>query len=370
MPDASRDSLLIDQQTDLDAACDRISATDEICIDTEFARTDTYQPKLCLLQISVASRIHCIDALSQLDDDRLWQLICAGSGMRVLHAAKQDLEVFWIRCGSLPGQLFDTQVAAGLTGHPAQCGYAALVKALLGIEVDKTHTRADWSRRPLTPALIDYAAADVAHLPELGARLREQLRALGRYDWAIEDCQRLLDPALYMPAPERAWERLGGLNRMPARAQACARRLARWREESAVRANRPRQWILSDRALLDIAMRMPGTLQALADCQDVPDGLIRRRGHEILQEIEQAGTDPASNVDTLRVSPDAPVEQRHIRELGKVVDSIAGQLGIAAEILATRRDLTALLRGERDARPLQGWRRAVIGEPLQAALPG
>jgi ribonuclease D len=257
MPALIQTGVLVDQQAQLDDACAAISRDSLIAVDTEFARTTQFTPRLCLVQIAAGAQIFCVDELAGLDTSQLWDILCSGTGLRVVHAAKQDLEVAWATYQRLPQPLFDTQIAAALVGHPAQVGYAALVKALLDVDVDKTHTRADWSQRPLRPELIAYANTDVVHLPTVHALLCEELERLGRHAWAIEDSARLVDPELYRNDPGGAWRRLSGLPRMPVAVQLRARRLARWREEQAIRADRPRQWIISDRALLDIAQRNP-----------------------------------------------------------------------------------------------------------------
>lgn len=360
--------MLIDRQEQLDDVCAGISAGELIAVDTEFARTTQFAPRLCVVQVAAGSGVYCVDEMAGLDTSRLWDLLCADAGLRVLHAAKQDMEVAWVRYRRLPRPLFDTQIAAGLVGHPAQLGYAALAKALLGLDIDKTHTRADWSFRPLAPELVAYAATDVLHLPAIHGLLTEQLRALGRYEWALEDSARLVDPALYENDPSTAWRRLTALGRMPVPAQLRARRLARWREELAVRADRPRQWILSDRALLDIALRNPADAEALGRCEDVPPAVVRRRASEILAELAAAAADLEAGTDLQQEARPDLVEPAAIKRLGKVVEKIGTALGIAPEILATRKDLTALLRGERELRPLSGWRRQVVGLPLLEAV--
>jgi ribonuclease D len=278
------------------------------------------------------------------------------------------MEVAWVRHKRLPNPLFDTQIAAALVGQPAQVGYAGLVKALLNVDVDKTHTRADWSLRPLGPELIHYAASDVVHLPAVYAMLREQLEKLGRYDWAVEDSARLVDPALYIVDPGEAWRRLAGIPRLPVAAQLRARRLARWREENALRADRPRQWILSDKSLLDIAMRRPHTEAELAGCAEVAPGTARRQGEAILAELDAADREYAGGTDLKQEARPDLVDPEQLKRIGKVVDDVAKALDLAPEILATRKDITAAIRGEPNLRPLTGWRRAVIGEPLLAAV--
>ncbi|MBL8197388.1 MAG: HRDC domain-containing protein [Chromatiales bacterium] len=368
MPALIQTGVLVDQQAQLDDACAAISRDSLIAVDTEFARTTQFTPRLCLVQIAAGSQVFCVDELAGLDTSPLWDILCSGTGLRVVHAAKQDLEVAWATYQRLPQPLFDTQIAAALIGHPAQVGYAALVKALLDVDVDKTHTRADWSQRPLRPELIAYANTDVIHLPTVHALLGEELDRLGRHAWAMEDSARLVDPGLYRNDPDNAWRRLSGLPRMPVAVQLRARRLARWREEQAIRADRPRQWIISDRALLDIAQRNPRDESALANCEDLPAGVVRRQAGVLLAELAAAAEELASGTDLQQELRSEQIDQAEIRRLGKIVDEVAKMLGVVPEILATRKDLTALIRGERDVRPLSGWRKAVIGEPLLAAV--
>lgn len=370
MPASSHHDVLIDRQPQLDDACAALRAGEAIGIDTEFLRTSQYAPVLCIVQVAAGGRVFCVDELAGLDSTPLWDVLCAGAGLRIVHAAKQDQEVIRIRHGRLLSPLFDTQVAAALAGHPPQVGYAGLVKALMDIDIDKTHTRADWSKRPLAPELIDYAATDVAHLHELHDRLADTLRRLGRYEWALEDSARLTDPALYAVDVDEAWRRMPGIPRMAPRAQLRARRLARWREEYAMRSDKPRQWILSDRALLDIAQRGPANAAGLAECEDVQPGFVRRQGEAVLAELAAADDDFAAGVVPVQEPRAELVDPAELKRLGRVVEACARELDIPQEILATRRDLTGLIRGERDLRPLAGWRRAVIGERLLAAVAG
>lgn len=361
------DPVLVDQPGAVARAVAAAADAPLIALDTEFVRTTQFAPRLCLVQFAAGAEVFCIDELAGLELAPLWDALLA-DGLRILHAAKQDLEVIYLRYGRLPARIFDTQIAAALTGHPAQVGYAGLVQALLGIEVDKTHTRADWSLRPLAPALIAYGASDVLHLPEVYARLRERLEALGRYAWVEEDSARLIDPALYAAAPELAWRRLGVIPQLPVPAQLRARRLARLREELAIRSDRPRQWILTDRALLDIAMKAPADAVALAACDDVAPGFARRQAARVLAEIEAAAAEFAAGTDLVQEPRPEAIDPGLLKRLSRVTEACGRELGIAPELLATRRDLTAMVRGEDGARPLQGWRRDVIGVRLQDAL--
>jgi len=368
MPVLDPAEVLVDQQPRIADACHALAASPILALDTEFVRTTQFSPRLCLTQIAGGDAVFCVDELADVDTSPVWELLCAGQRLCIVHAAKQDMEVAWIRHRRLPQPLFDTQIAAALVGQPAQVGYAGLVKALLDIDIDKTHTRADWSRRPLGPELIQYAAIDVLHLPTLHALLAAELHKQGRYAWAVEDSARLVDPALYTVNPGEAWRRLPGIPRLPVAAQLRARRLAAWREESAVRADRPRQWILSDKSLLDIAVRRPRDEAALASCAEVAPGTARRQGETLLQLLEAADREFAEGTDLVQESRPEVVDPVQLKRIGQVVEDVAKSLGIPPEILATRKDITAMIRGEDDPRPLAGWRREVIGEPLLAAV--
>ncbi|MFO1356480.1 MAG: ribonuclease D [Gammaproteobacteria bacterium] len=370
MPTPAVPVRLIDSRSGLEEACAAIAQVTSLPLDTEFARTDTFRPRLCLIQAGTPAGLFCIDTLAGLDLAALWQLIAAPGREKVLHAAKQDIEVLLLCFGTVPAPLFDTQVAAALLGHPPQAGYASLVEAEIGVRLDKGQTRTDWSRRPLSAAQIDYAGNDVAWLPELAGRLRGRLISAGREAWALEDSAALLDPALYGLQPERAWERLGGLEFQPPAVQARARRLAAWREQRADSSNRPRQWILADPLLLALATTRPRDAAGL-EALGLPAGLVRHSGAALLAELARADEDLGAGRLPAAVQQARPTatDNGQVKRLGAVVQKVAGELGIAPEVLATRSDLAALLRGARDLRPLRGWRRAVIGETLLAALP-
>lgn len=369
MPTPEQPFRLIGRQDDLDACCALLETRTTLPLDTEFARTDTYRPRLCLIQIATPEAMFCIDTLADLDLAHLGAALAANHGLKIMHAAKQDLEVLNLQFGSLPGPLFDTQIAAGLLGHPPQAGYATLVAAELGVHLDKSQTRTDWSRRPLSTAQLAYAADDVAWLLPLTEKLRERLQSLGRLDWAEADSTALLDPALYAVQPERAWERLSGLERQPPIVQARARRLAAWRERRADQSDRPRQWILADQALQALAAAGPADLAGIEALDLLPAGLIRNSGTALLAELRAAEQElDAGRIEIVQRPRPAATDNGEVKRLAGIVQQKAGELGIAAELLATRTELTALLRGSTAVRCLQGWRRAVIGEALLGAL--
>jgi ribonuclease D len=284
----------------------------------------------------------------------------------VVHSARQDVEVIYQAAERMPSRLFDTQVAAGLVGHAPQLGYANLVNALFGVELPKSHTRADWSQRPLASEVLQYAAEDVQYLLPARDVLSEQLDKLGRLAWADEDSAMLLNPALYDIDPQQAIHRLKGAKHLRGRRRAAAAGLAAWREAEAIRANRPRQWIVKDSALLEIASRLPQAIADLNGIADLPGGLVRRSGKQIIELIAASRGD---NDDYQ--PPTAPDEAQKslLKQLQQIVAECAGDLGIAAETVASRKELSAvIIDGSRDSRVFSGWRHGVVGERLQQLL--
>lgn len=360
-------AALIDNEPALCAGLDGWPSGAGIAVDTEFVRERTYYPKLCLIQIAATDRLALIDPLAIPDPRALVALLAGPQRPKLLHAARQDLEALLPLTGTPPVPVFDTQLAAALLGFPAQIGYAELVRRLLGIELAKGHARTDWSRRPLSPEQLAYAADDVRYLPALAALLDERLVKAGRREWMEEDAATLADPALYRVDPAAAWRRLKGLERLEPAAQSIIRALARWREARAMERNLPRGWVLPDCALFDIAKAQPRTREELSRLPNVPRATAARAADEILAALDdEAGAAPDEPAGAW--TPPEPAQLRQLRSLQQRLTGIATELGIQPEVLATRRDLTALVRGARNLPILSGWRRQVIGEALLAAL--
>ena len=370
MPAPEPAAGLISTQSGLEDACRDFDAGDCVAIDTEFNLTNTYKPQLCLVQIAADSRLALLDMLAGQDFTPLEKLLAANPSLKLFHAAKQDLEALLLSCEFLPNRILDTQIAAGFLGYPAQIGYARLVQELLGIELDKGETRTDWSRRPLSDRQLHYAAADVSHLFALYEVLKTRLEKIGRYGWALEDSARLLDAGLYRIDPDDAWQRLPGLTYQPVEVQARGRALAAWREARALRIDRPRQWVLGDKLLVAIAQANPGDSQALGNIPDLPPAIARRQGGRILASLADANRALADGELDLerKQRSDAP-DPAAVKALGAVLREQAERMGMAPEILATRRELLGLLRGELEQPVTSGWRREAVGERLLAALP-
>lgn len=333
-----------------------------IGIDTEFMREKTYYPQLCLVQLNTGNQVYCVDPLAIADLTPLWQSLHAVE--LIVHSGRQDLEVIYLSYRQLPGRIFDTQVAAALLGEAPQIGYANLVKRLFGVELPKSHTRADWSQRPLRDSYLEYAAEDVKYLPDARQRLADELRAAGRLEWVLEDSAALLDPDLYVIAPEAAINRIRGARNLEGVSRSVAESLAAWREERAEASNRPRQWIMKDAVVLQLATQRPGTIAALSDIPGIAPATLRKQGEHLLQLISQA---PKRN--GYRPSPrPGEADKATLKYLVAAVARAATELGIAPEIIAPRKELSDAIAGGRSSRVFTGWRRQVVGKRLLERL--
>lgn len=346
----------------------RLAPNAWVVVDTEFVRERTYFAQLCLVQIGDADTVALIDALA-VDLAPLWTFLRDPARLKVLHSASQDMELFVQHAGDCPRPLFDTQIAAAMLGLGDQISYAALVEDRLGVTLDKSQSRTDWSARPLKPAQLDYAADDVRQLARLFPALRDALATAGREDWHREDCDAVCDPARYRPDPEHAWQRLRGLGRLDADAQQAAAQLARWREERAVASDRPRRWLLADDALLAIASARPDSVEALRACAaDIPPKSIERNARTWLRLIAEAPTGRAPLVEDFR--PDG-AHRGLVKQLSHTVRARAETLGVPPSLLAARASLEQLARfgaGAEGNPAMAGWRREQIGDALIAAL--
>ncbi|MCC7461992.1 MAG: HRDC domain-containing protein [Gammaproteobacteria bacterium] len=337
-----------------------------IGIDTEFMRERTYYAQLCLLQLSVAGTSVAIDTLALADLAALQPVFARHGVRKLMHAARQDLEVLYPVLGALAG-IYDTQVAAGLIGLSPQIGYADLVQRLLGTRLHKSQTRTDWSHRPLSPAQLAYALDDARYLEPLRRVLDAELERLGRRHWFEEEMAGLDGAGSFAVDPAEAWKRIKGLTDLDDGRRELAQQLAAWREQRAMAADRPRGWILPDAALRDIVLRVPRSEAELARTAELPEGIRRNSGPAILGMITTLGLPAHLPPPPGRQRPD-PQRQLLVRRLASVTQEVAAGLGIAPELLATRRDLERLAAGTCRDGPLAGWRRGVIGEPLLAAL--
>jgi ribonuclease D len=357
---------LIDSRAATEALARDLRGTSLLAIDTEFVRERTYYPKPCLLQLAWDDRIACVDLMRLPDIDPLHELLFDDHAIKVFHAARQDLELFYSITGKVPAPVYDTQIAGGLLGFPDQAGYSRLVEETVGVRLEKQHARTDWTRRPLRPEQIHYAVDDVRYLLPMRDILEEQLAQAGRQGWTSEFFDALVEPDLYAADPMGSWRRVKNWRQLEGAALARLQALAAWREEQAVRRDRPRRWILADDALITLARRNPGTLKALSDLP-LPPAVIRRQGESIARLLAEIGEDAQPR----DVPPEERLERsqaRLVSRLGRVLDERAEAARVAPSMIATRSEIRSLVRGRTDLPLLRGWRLEIAGAEMLRLL--
>jgi ribonuclease D len=355
-------------------------------IDTEFMGEGRYRPELCLVQISLPDgeeqlgEVTLLDPLADppFDPAPLAEVLADPAVEVVLHAGRQDvglLRRLW-RCEIR--NVFDTQVAAGFAGMRAQLSYEGLLREVLDVRLRKTASFTRWDRRPLSPEQLEYAREDVLHLLALAEALQERLRALGRLEWAREECT-YLEAISDERDLETIFSRLPRVNSLDPPQRAVARELVEWREELAERGNRPVSSVLQDAALVEVAKRRPQTTERLSQIRGLHESTLRRRGRDILEAVargrEREGIPVEGERPTQPDAADAPL----IALSEALVRARAASAGLAYELLATRADLQRIVTavrsdddspGDADVRTLQGWRREVVGAELLDLLAG
>jgi ribonuclease D len=357
----------------LTALCDRLGEEQFVTVDTEFMRERTYWPELCVVQLAGAHEVAVVDAQAPgLDLAALGRLLANPAVMKVFHAARQDIEIFVLRYGDVPKPLFDTQIAAMVAGFGDQVGYDALVASLTGGTIDKAHRFSDWSARPLSASQIAYAAADVTYLREVYTRLCARLEKDGRLEWVAEELAELADPGTYRADPETMWERLRprSSNR---RFLGLLKAVAAWREREAQRVNIPRQRLLRDEVLLEIAAAAPDTPDALARARGISRGFAEgRTGASLLAAIASARALPDEALPEVPRGRDGGRPSPALVSLLKVLLATkCEQHHVAAKLVANSDDIDRLA-GEDvpEIAVLHGWRREVFGEDALALKEG
>jgi ribonuclease D len=355
---------LITATEELDAFCQRMHGETFVTVDTEFMRERTYWPELCLVQIAGEHEVAVIDAQADgIDLTSLGALFADEAVTKVFHAARQDIEIFVLRFGDVPRPMFDTQVAAMVAGFGDQVGYDALVSSLTGGSIDKAHRFSDWSARPLSEAQIAYAAADVTHLRDVYVRLNRRLEQDNRVSWVAEEMAILNNPATYRVDPETAWERL--------RPRTSNRRLlyllkeiAAWREKEAQRVNIPRQRLIKDEALLEIAATAPMNADALGRVRGITRGFAEgKSGTGLLEVIAAARRVPDADLPVAQQQRDNARPSAALVSLLKVLLAAKSeQHHVAPRLVASSEDIDRLALEENpDVPALHGWRREVFG---------
>lgn len=336
-----------------------------VAVDTEFFREKTYNAKLCLVQLGIGEHQYCIDVLAIEDLSSLKELFADDKILKLFHAARQDMEVLYQAFGLLPKPIFDTQLAAAFCGSDMQVGYGALVQDVTGIELPKTQSRTDWTRRPLTSEQVEYAGEDVAYLEALYDQSCLQLEAAGKLEWYQQEIESYYELDKYFIDPELAYKRLSG-GTLKIKQQYTLQALAQWREATAQKRDIPRTWILRDEKLFDLAIQNPKNERDIRDM-----GVFGRKSSKYLaaQALEvilavKVGEKPLWR----KVEPLTKQEKAICSGLMKQLAALSEQRRIAQALLGTRKDIESLYRHRQSKKLLKGWRKDQVGEPLLAFL--
>ncbi len=341
-------------------------AGQRLALDTEFTRRSTYYAQLALVQVRAGDHRFLVDPLQVTNWSPMMSLF-EDSSAKLLHAPLEDFEVFRTYLNTLPQPFVDTQLAAAFAGLGDSLSYAALVKELFGVELAKSQTQSDWMKRPLSDAQVGYALDDVEWLDEAWHRLQDMLGQQGRLDWFQQACHSIVQGMRDEPDTANAWQRIKGLDRLAPEQRGVAAALAVWREGYARRKDKPRNWILRDAAILELARKQPAGQNDLARAGIEPPSL-RRHGNAILDAAEAAWAEP---LELPATAATLTGEQRNrVKQLRQQVDAMAEQMTISARLIASRNELEQLvqwqdgMQGARAPALLNDWRSASIAPQL------
>lgn len=380
MPTTQPDQSLVASDESLDALCDRLTDSSVIAIDTEFMGEEHFIPRLELIQVAAEGVGAVIDFPAVQDTPpiaRFWDILCDTRIEKVLHAGRQDLELFSHHAGRLPKPFFDTQIAAAMVGYGAQTAYANLVQRIHGVKLDKAHTFTNWSQRPLSKEQLVYALDDVTFLLPIYRHLRQKLTVMGRLQWVDEEFSRL-EVALGAQArdPQERYQRIRGWESLKPRAACVLRDLAAWREGEARRRNVPRGRVMRDEVLVQLARQTPRSLDQLRGMRGMYSSEVERNGQALLATMQQALARPESEWPEVPRDRKPDPESTGVLELlQSVLKSRSAMENIAPTLVATTGDLQALLERasteeEVDIPVLRGWRRQLVGDMLLSVLAG
>ena len=355
---------LISTTEELAAFCARHSETEFVTVDTEFMRERTYYPKLCLVQLGGPTETVAVDPLAKgIDLKPLFELMANTRVMKVFHAARQDVEIFYNLTDTVPTPMFDTQVAAMVCGFGESASYETLAGQLANAKIDKSSRFTDWTNRPLTPKQIEYALGDVSHLRLVYTKLRDMLQKTNRADWVGEEMSTLTDPATYKIVPMEVWRRFKWRADKP-RLRALLQELGAWRELEAQRLNVPRNRVVRDEALMEIAHHPPTNTHDLSRIRGLSTGFAEsRQGTDLLAAVARANALSIEDCPTGEKRRLLPAGIGPVMDLLKVLlKQVCEEQGVAPKLIATTDELEEIAADDNAEVPaLHGWRREMFG---------
>ena len=364
---------IVTTTADLAELCRELAKSDYVTFDTEFMREHTFWPELCLVQLATDDHEALVDPLADgISLEPLFDLLRDESILKVVHSGRQDLEIFHNLGKLVPAPIFDTQIAAMVCGFGESVSYANLVQRYCSQSIDKSSQFTDWRRRPLRDKQLHYALGDVTHLRIIYKALQSELERTGRAHWLTEEMQILSSPATYEQKPEDAWKRLKMRVRTP-RAVAIMMEVAAWRERTAQGTNVPRNRVMKDDGIYEIANQAPKNVQELGELRSVSKGLANsRKGEGILKAVKAGQERDLSDVPQPRRGKPPSAETLAIADLLKVLlKGICAKNAVAPKLIASADDLEKIaLRDDADVPALSGWRREMFGQYALAVKRG
>ncbi|MCO4320180.1 ribonuclease D [Aliidiomarina quisquiliarum] len=337
MPNTYR---MINATKDLVAFCDLARAAGWLALDTEFVRTRTYYAKLGLVQLWAAGEWLIVDPLNGVDLTPLWQLLREKQVTTVMHAAGEDLEIINQQCPGAPQHMFDTQIAWSFLHEGAQIGYAGMVEEMCGVSLDKSLSRTDWLKRPLTGPQLDYAAADSLYLAQVYPELKQRIEAASQYEYFVQECAFQVTKRSRKANPDYAWREVSGFAQMKGVQRSVMAELAKWRMQCAQQEDIALPFLMRDPVLTDIALQQPSCKAALAEIKDLHPRVLRQRGKEILAAIQRGQAVPEQNWPRLIPRLDDHSQYKQwFKEAKALIKTSAEQVGVAPSLLGSRKQI-------------------------------
>ena len=362
---------LITTQPELSKFCEQVKHGAYITVDTEFIRDKTYFPKLCLVQIAGGENAAVIDPLAEnIDLKPVFAILQKPDLVKVFHACRQDIEIFYLLSGNIPVNIFDTQVAASVCGYGESVSYETLVNKIVGQDLDKSSRFTDWSARPLSDKQLNYALSDVTHLQTIYEHIKAQIEQAERSSWIAQEHAQLSDPALYQIEPHNSWKRLK-YGTMRPKHLAVLRELAQWREIEARKNDVPRGRILKDESLVELASSIPRKTADLTRMRSMDKNLSKSKADEVFACVERALALPQTEWPQVSKSRKPPENITSLIAMLQLLLKVKADIhGIAASIIADKDDLEAIALGKTEITVLQGWRYDVFGHKAQLLIEG
>ncbi|NNL96288.1 MAG: ribonuclease D [Xanthomonadales bacterium] len=362
--EAADSALVLASPSDISRAAKAWRKCGTLGVDTEFVRERTYYAQLGLVQVSDGQTVWLIDPLVRGSHAPIKDLLENEDIVKIFHSPSEDLDVLMNTVGAMPTPMLDTQLACALLGQPLQLAYHAMVRWLFELDMDNDQTRSNWVSRPLKPAQLHYAALDVCLLPLIWEILQQRLKELNRHSWLIEDCNAAVYNAGDQESTLSNWLRIRGVGRLDGESLAILERLYNWREEQARARDLPRGFIIKDPVLLGIARLKPGDIGSLREVEGLHPGAVRRYGEDLLALIRSV-RDSGKSLPIIQQLNRS--ERSCLAQMKSLVGDKARDLGVEPAVLASRRELEAIMRQDSNHWPpkFRGWRSELIGKPLE-----